>query len=60
MTALIGVECNGCQVRLWRRTWQQVSMTRIRDDAKAEGWHKTYGEGVARDICPTCWEAGER
>jgi hypothetical protein len=61
MTALVGLECNGCGTRLFRHSFGQVSTTPIRRDAKAEGWHKTYGDdGTARDVCAMCWERGVR
>lgn len=60
MTALVGLECNGCGVRMFTRSYVQVSTTSIREAAKRDGWHKKYHDGVAVDICFTCWEAGLR
>jgi len=60
MTALVGLECNGCGERFFERSFGQVSTTRIRAAAKLEGWHKRYHANVAVDICAVCWEAGVR
>lgn len=60
MTALVGVACDGCGVRMIDYSHGQVSTTRVRQKAKLEGWHKTYLAGIARDICAMCWDRGER
>lgn len=70
MTVVVGIQCDGCgQVRA-ATTHVHASIAPERAAARAAGWHKTRGvisvpeEGIrfgyARDICPTCWTAGER
>jgi hypothetical protein len=70
VTALVGIRCDGCDdAELIKETISQVSVGPVRDYAKENGWHKTRGTytvdgrgpyGYARDICPTCWDAGKR
>lgn len=61
MTALVGITCDGgCGTRVWDHVHGQVSTTSVRRRLKAEGWHKTYRDGIARDVCATCWAEGVR
>lgn len=61
MTALVGIVCDGgCGTRQWLATAVQVSTIDIRRRLKDEGWHKTYRDGFARDVCPVCWAEGVR
>lgn len=69
MTAVVGIQCDGCGKVHATTTVLQVSVGPVRDEAKALGWHKTRGAftaangrsyGYARDICPDCWAEGKR
>ena len=68
MTALEGVECDGCGRRYTRKTVTQPSAGKVRPYVKARGWHTTHGtyqsttgqRGYTRDICDQCWERNER
>lgn len=70
MTAVVGIECDGCGKRLTMTTRRQPEAGSTRAHAKDRGWHKTRGIGgttyggkewgYARDICPDCWTKGIR
>jgi len=64
MTALVGIQCDGCETTLSKTTIFQANIGSVREHAKTVGWHKTKGlmgrVGYTRDICPECWEKGKR
>jgi len=48
VTAVIGIQCDGCGKTLARTTRVQVSTTAVRADLREAGWHKTRGVATYR------------
>jgi hypothetical protein len=51
----VWVVCDACDEDS-ATDYGERSVADARARARSDGWHQTKG----RDICPDCWEAGER
>lgn len=50
---MIDICCEACNTNLDDPQW---TVKQARNEARKSGWHISLG----RDICPDCWEQGER